>query len=154
MKKQNNKTKKVEEEKMKIKIKKLHSDAIIPKYAHDGDAGMDLFSIEDLILKPKHRAIVRTGLSIEFPKGYVALMWDKSGIAKEGVTTLAGVGDAGYRGEYKIVLYNLSSKKYEIKKGQKIAQILIQKVESPEIEEVDELSETSRGTGGFGSTGK
>jgi dUTP pyrophosphatase len=137
-----------------IKIKKINPDAVIPKYAHVGDAGMDLFSVEDLILKPKHRAIVKTGLSIEFPKEYVALMWDKSGIAKEGITTLAGVGDSGYRGEYKIVLINLSSENYEIKKGQKIAQLLIQKIETPEVEEVSELSETSRGKGGFGSTGK
>lgn len=138
---------------MKIKIKKLHPNAIIPKYAHIGDAGMDLFSIEDLILKPKHRVLVKTGLSIELPKGYVALIWDKSGIAKDGITTLAGVGDAGYRGEYKIVLINLSSKDYKIKKGQKIAQVLIQKIENPEIEEVNELSKTERGAGGFGSTG-
>jgi dUTP pyrophosphatase len=138
---------------MKIKIKKLHPDAIIPKYAHLGDAGMDLYSVEDIILKPKHRVIVRTGLAIELPKDYVALVWDKSGISKKGITTLAGVGDSGYRGEYKIVLINLSSQDYFIKKGEKIAQLLIQPIITPEIEEVKELSETSRGKGAFGSTG-
>jgi len=157
MKKQNTKIelKNIPDEKVKIKIKKLNPDAIIPKYSHVGDAGMDLFSVEkDFILKPNHRAVVKTGLSIEFPKDYVALIWDKSGLAKEGITNLAGVGDSGYRGEYKIVLINLSSKNYEIKKGQKIAQLLIQKIETAEIEEVEELSETTRGDGGFGSTGK
>ena len=138
---------------IKIKIKKVHPDAIIPKYAHEGDAGMDLFSVENVVLKPKHRVLVRTGLSIEFPKNYVALVWDKSGISKNGITTLAGVGDSGYRGEYKIVLFNLSSKDYVIKKGDKIAQLLIQPIVTADIEEVKTLSETQRGKGAFGSTG-
>ncbi len=138
---------------MKIKIKKLHPDAIVPKYAHTGDAGMDLFSVEDLILKPNYRAKVKTGISIELPKGYVSLIWDKSGIASKGIKTMGGVIDCGYRGEYIVVLVNLSSENYEIKKGQKIAQVLIQKVENPKIEIVEELSSTSRGDGGFGSSG-
>jgi len=137
---------------MKIKIKKVHPDAVIPKHAHEGDAGLDLFSTEDLVLKPKHRAVLRTGLSIELPKGYVSLIWDKSGIASKGIKTMGGVIEYTYRGEYKIVLINLSGKSFEIKKGQKIAQLLIQKIETPKIEEADELSETSRGYGGFGST--
>lgn len=138
---------------MKIKIKKLNSDAIIPKYAHEGDAGMDLFSTQEFILKPKHRAIIGTGISIELPKGYVSLVWDKSGVASKGIKTMGGVIDSGYRGEYKVVLINLSSENFEIKKGQKIAQVLIQKVESPEIEIVESLEKSSRGSGGFGSTG-
>jgi dUTP pyrophosphatase len=157
MKKQNTKIKSeknILDNKVKIKIKKLNSDAIIPKYSHAGDAGMDLFSVEDLILKPKHRALVKTGLSIELPKGYVSLIWDKSGIALKGIKTMGGVIEHTYRGEYKIVLINLSSKNYEIKKGEKIAQMLIQKIETAEVEEVGELSETTRGDGGFGSTGK
>jgi dUTP pyrophosphatase len=157
MKKQNTKIelKNISDEKVKIKIKKLNPDAIIPKYSHVGDAGMDLFSVEkDFILKPKHRAVVKTGLSIELPKSYVSLVWDKSGVARSGIKTMGGVLDSNYRGEYKIILINLSSENYEIKKGQKIAQLLIQKIETAEIEEVDELSETTRGGGGFGSTGK
>jgi len=138
---------------MKIRIKKLHSDAIIPSYAHEGDAGMDIYSIEDITIMPKHRVLVGTGISIELPKGYAALIWDKSGVAKNGVTTLSGVGDSGFRGEYKAVLLNVGSKPYKIKKGQKIAQILIQKVEKPEILEVEKLSESKRGKSGFGSTG-
>ena len=158
MKKQNEKTKieleNIQDEKVKIKIKKLNPNAIIPKYSHVGDAGMDLFSVEDFILKPKHRVLIKTGLSIELPKGYVALVWDKSGIALKGIKTMGGVIEHTYRGEYKIILVNLSSENYEIKKGQKIAQLLIQKIETAEVEEVNELSETIRGTGGFGSTGK
>jgi len=138
---------------MRIKIKKLHPDAVLPKYAHSGDAGMDLFSVEDLILKPNYRAKVKTGISIELPKGYVSLIWDKSGIASKGIKTMGGVIDCGYRGEYIIVLVNLSSENYEIKKGQKIAQVLIQKVENPKIEIAEELSETLRGEKGFGSSG-
>jgi dUTP pyrophosphatase len=138
---------------VKIKVKKLCPEAKLPIYANPGDAGMDIYSCEDLVIKPKHRVLVKTGISMEFPKGYVALVWDKSGIAKKGVTVLAGVGDAGYRGEYKIVLLNIGSQDYFVKKGEKIAQILIQKVEVPQIEEVKELSDSKRGTGGFGSSG-
>ncbi len=139
---------------MKIKIKKISEDAIIPKYAKENDAGMDLFSIEELIIKPGERKGVGTGISISLPKGYVSLIWDKSGVAlNSGIKTMAGVLDADYRGEYRVVLLNVSDQNFEIKKGQKIAQVLIQKIEHPEIEVVEELSETSRGEGGFGSTG-
>lgn len=138
---------------VKIKIKKLVSDAKIPCYAHPGDAGMDIYSCEDLVIKPKHRSLVKTGISMDFPKGYVALVWDKSGIATKGLTALAGVIDSGYRGEYKILLLNVGSKDFKIEKGQKIAQILIQPVIQPKIEEAEELDESSRGKGGFGSTG-
>lgn len=138
---------------MKIKVKKLREDAIIPKYSHPGDAGMDLYSTEDIILKPKHRALVGTGLSIELPKGYVALIWDKSGVASKGIKTMGGVIEYTYRGEYKVILVNLSSKDFEIKKGQKIAQLLLQPIQTADIEIVKKLSKTSRGKGGFGSTG-
>jgi len=138
---------------IKIKIKKIHPSAIIPKYAHEGDAGMDLYSVEDLILKPKHRSRVKTGISIELPKGYVSLIWDKSGVASKGIKTMGGVVDSGYRGEYQVVIVNLSSKDFKIEKGQKIAQLLIQKVENPKVEIVGELSQSSRGIGSFGSTG-
>src|SRR6056297_3455629 len=138
----------------KIKIKRISSESTMPKYAHEGDAGLDIYSVQNLVLKPNYRAVVRTGISIELPKNHVALVWDKSGIASKGIKTMGGVIDSGYRGEYKIVLINLSSKDFEIKKGQKIAQILIQKVEKPQIEEVKKLKNSSRGGGGFGSTGK
>jgi len=139
---------------VQIKIKKLKPDAIIPKYSHVGDAGMDLFSLEEnIILKPGERKLFSTGLSIELPEGYVSLIWDKSGIANEGIKTMGGVIEQTYRGEYKIILVNLSEKDYEIKKYQKIAQLLIQPITTAEIIEVNELSQTQRGEGGFGSTG-
>jgi len=139
---------------MKIAIKKLDKDAKIPAYSHPGDAGMDLFSLGDFSIKPGERLACPTGISIAIPKVYAGLIWDKSGIAsKSGIKTMAGVIDSGYRGEIKIVLINLSPDVYNIKKGDKIAQMLIQKVENPEIIEMEELDETIRGEGGFGSTG-
>jgi len=139
---------------VEIKVKKLHSDAIIPNYAHPGDAGMDIYSNEDIIIYPKERRAVKTGISIQLPEGYVALVWDKSGMAFNfGLTTLAGVMDSGYRGEYQITILNTTTSPYEVKKGQKIAQILIQPIEHAEVIETQELEDSSRGDGGFGSTG-
>jgi dUTP pyrophosphatase len=139
---------------IKVKVKKLSPDAILPKYAHEGDAGMDLFSIEDLIIKAGERALVHTGISIELPQGFVALIWDKSGLAaKNGLKTMGGVIEYTYRGEYCVVIFNSSNQNFEIKKGQKIAQILVQPICTAEIEEVQELSDSARGEKGFGSTG-
>ena len=139
---------------MEIKIVKIEEDAKIPNYANLSDAGMDLFSIEEVVLKIGERQAIRTGIKTEIPDGYVGLVWDKSGLAlNNGIKTMAGVIDSGYRGEIKIVLINLGDEDFEIKKGQKIAQMLVQKVERPEIELVDELNATERGGNGFGSTG-
>lgn len=138
---------------MKLKIKKLNPDATLPSYAHEGDAGMDLFSCEDYLLKPKERKLFKTGLSIELPKGYVVLIKGKSGLAfKHGIAVLGGVIEYTYRGDYGVILLNTSEDNFIIKKGSKIAQLLIQSIETAEIEEVGELSETPRGEGGFGST--
>ena len=139
---------------MTIKFQKILAEAIIPHYAHQGDAGMDIFSAEDAIIKAGGRKNVRTGVKMEMPEGFVGLVWDKSGLAlKNGIKTMAGVIDAGYRGEIGIVLANLSDQNYKVEKGQKIAQMLIQKIERAEIEEARELGETKRGDGRFGSTG-
>jgi dUTP pyrophosphatase len=141
--------------KIKLKVKKLRPDAILPGYAHLGDAGLDLFSIEDRVIKAGERATISTGISIEFPEGYVALVWDKSGLASNsGIKTMAGVIDSTYRGELKIVLLNTSKQDYEIKKGQKICQLLIQPIIRAEIEEISDLSTSARGENGFGSTGE
>lgn len=140
---------------MQLKVKLLHPDATLPKYAHDGDAGFDVYSIEDYTLQPGERHTFKLGFAAEFDPGYVCLVWDRSGLAaKQGVTNLAGVIDAGYRGEYGIVVLNTSAQPVEIKKGDRIAQMLIQPVQQVAIEAVDELSDTSRQSGGFGSTGK
>jgi dUTP pyrophosphatase len=140
---------------MKILFKKLQPNALIPQYAHPGDAGMDLVAIESYTLAPHAHYAFSTGLAMELPEGLVALVWDKSGRAvKEGLKTMAGVIDSGYRGEIKIALLNTTEQPVTINSGEKIAQLLIQRVERPEIEEVNELSNTQRGAGGFGSTGK
>ncbi|MEM4756350.1 MAG: dUTP diphosphatase [Candidatus Woesearchaeota archaeon] len=140
---------------MKLKIKKLHPDAILPKYAHPGDAGLDIYTIEDKILAPSERYTFKTGIAMEFDPGYVALIKDRSGLAaKQGLTTFAGVIEYTYRGELGIVAFNSSNQPIEIKKGDKIAQMLIMPIITVDVEEVQELSETIRGTGGFGSTGK
>jgi dUTP pyrophosphatase len=140
---------------MKLRVKKLNKEAIIPKYAHFDDAGFDLFAIEDTVIKKGERNQVKTGLALEIPTGYVGLVWDKSGISfKEGLKTMAGVVDSTYRGEVMVALINLSDKDYKFDKGHKVAQMIIQKKETVEFEEVFELPETKRGEGAFGSTGK
>ncbi len=140
---------------MKINIKKLHHEAKLPAYAHSGDAGMDFFALEKTVILPNKRVLVKTGISIEIPEGYVGLIWDKSSISfKYGLKTVGGVIDAGYRGEVGIVIINTSNQEYIFEAGHKIAQMLIQKVEHVEILETIELTETKRGSGGFGSTGK
>ncbi len=140
---------------MQIKIKKLHLDAKRPTYANLGDAGMDFFALEKTILKPGEHAAVKTGISMEIPHGYVGLFWDKSGVSiKHGIKLLGGVIDAGYRGEILIGMINLTDVEYVFEAGHKVSQMLIQKVESPDVIEVDELSDSARGEKGFGSTGK
>jgi len=140
---------------MILKIKKLNKNAKLPSYAHPGDAGLDLFASENIGVFPFKRAVVSTGISIEIPKGYVGLIWDKSGLAvNEGLKTIAGVIDSGYRGEILVCLFNLTEKKYVFKKGDKVAQIIIQKKEKATIKEVKTLNKTKRGEGKFGSTGK
>lgn len=139
---------------MKIKIKKLHSDAKTPDFAQAGDVGMDLFSVEEVEIKPGQRSEIHTGVAIVLPEGYAGLIWDKTGPAiGHGMKILGGVFDSNYTGEYILCLVNLGQEDYIIKKGQKVAQLLVQKVETPEIEEIDELPETNRGDGRRGSTG-
>lgn len=140
---------------MILKIKKLIPEAIIPKHTHEGDAGLDLSSLEDFNLALGERHLFKTGLQMEIPIGFFGSIRDRSGLAfKAGIHVLAGVIDAHYRGDVGIILINLGKEDFKVSKEDRIAQILIQKVESPEIQEVKELSETTRGNGGFGSTGR
>lgn len=140
--------------KVRAIFKKLTPDAIIPNYAHLGDAGLDIYSNEDTVINPGERYLVSSGWSLELPEGYVAFIKDKSGVAyKKGIIHMAGVIEYTYRGEYKILLFNTSKEPFEIKKGDKIAQLVILPVATAEIEEAHEISETQRGEGGFGSTG-
>ncbi|MFA6909021.1 MAG: dUTP diphosphatase [Patescibacteria group bacterium] len=139
---------------MMFKVKKLHPDVRLPAYSKPMDAAFDVYSCEDVVLKPGERHQFKLGFSAEFDEGYVCHVWDRSGLAKKGLTTLGGVIDAGYRGEYGVVLYNASGEPVDIKKGDRIAQMVIQRVEHVEIQEAEALSDTERGTGGWGSTGK
>ncbi len=140
---------------MKIFVKKLKPDAKLPSYAHPGDVGMDVYSLEDKVLKAGEHHIFFNGFSMEFPTGYAVIVKDKGGISKAGLHTMGGVYDAGYRGEYNVHLVNLSDKEYKVEKGDKIAQLIMYPVEIPEISETTEdLSESSRGEGRFGSTGR
>jgi dUTP pyrophosphatase len=140
---------------MILKIKKLNPEAKLPSYAHPGDVGLDLFSLEDYDLKPGERKVFFVGFALEFPVGFAAIVKDKSGLPnKAGIHTMGGVYDAGYRGEYNVNLINLGQEGYHISKGDKIAQLVIFPVEIAKLEEVMELSDSSRGEGRFGSTGK
>jgi dUTP pyrophosphatase len=128
----------------------------LPKYATRGDAGADLVSNSYALIPAKGRALVGTGIKIAIPEGYVGLVHPRSGLAlKHGITVLNAPGtiDSGYRGEIGVILYNSGSEHFEIKAGDRIAQLVIQKVETAEFEIVDALIDTDRGEGGFGSTG-
>lgn len=144
-------------ENVTLKFKKIHPDARIPQYASDGASGMDVSSVENLTLNPLERMLVPTGLTMEIPLGYEIQVRPRSGMAaKFGVTVLntPGTVDSDYRGELKVILYNSDREKpYVVNKGDRIAQIVLQKIERAYIEEADALGETTRGSGGFGSTG-
>lgn len=141
---------------MKLLVEKIDEKAIIPFKAHDGDAGMDLFSVEEITLEPMERKLIHTGIKIQLPKNTEAQIRPRSGLAlKHGITVLntPGTIDEGYRGEIGIILINFSKEEFKIEKGMKIAQMVIKPILDLEVEEVYELTETSRGQGGFGSSG-
>ncbi len=140
---------------IEINFQKLHPDAQVPSYAHIGDAGADVYSVAEVILKPQDRAAIPTGLAVEIPIGYEIQVRPKSGLAlKHGITVLNSPGtvDAGYRGEIQVIVINLGTEAYTFTKGQKIAQLVLKPVIQAQY--VDgELGSSDRGIGGFGSTG-
>ncbi|MEO1927689.1 MAG: dUTP diphosphatase [Nautiliaceae bacterium] len=141
---------------MKLKIKKLNQEALIPSYQTKEAAGFDLHSVDEVVIKKGERKLISTGLAFEIEKGYEVQIRPRSGLAfKHGVSVLNSPGtiDSDYRGEIKVLLINLGDKDFEIKKGDRIAQAVIAPVVQAKILEVDELSSTERGSGGFGSTG-
>lgn len=140
---------------MEIRVKRLRPDAIPPIRAHEGDAGLDLFAPEGFAIAPGERKVVGTGMAMAVPDGHAGLILDRSGLAaKHGITTLGGVVDAGYRGEWKVVMLNTSDTPYETAPGERIAQVLVVPLALPAVCEVSELDATMRGEAGFGSTGR
>lgn len=141
---------------MKLKIKILDKNIPFPKFAHKSDAGIDLYSTIDYILKPFERKLVPTGIKIEIPEGYAGFVQPRSGLAiNHGISLVntPGLIDSGYRGEIKAILINFDQvENFEIKKGDKICQLVIMKIENAEIIFKDELDHSDRGEGGFGST--
>jgi dUTP pyrophosphatase len=140
-----------------VKIRRLDRDLPLPRRAHRGDAGADLYSAETVTIEPGERVLVGTGIALALPLGTVGLIHPRSGRAnKEGLSIVntPGTVDADYRGEIKVCLINLDPRTpIQINRGERIAQLVIQKVELLDFEEVDELDETVRGEGGYGSTG-
>lgn len=141
---------------MQLKIKKLHPNAILPNYAHPGDAGMDLFAVTERIILPGESQLIPTGISIELPLQTEAQVRPRSGLAlKHQITVLntPGTIDEGYRGEVGVILINHGKVPFVVTPGMKIAQMVIQSVLRVEVLEVEQLADTARGSGGFGSTG-
>ena len=157
---------------MKINYKKINKEALAPYQANTSDAGFDLFSTEYATLEPGLRALISTGISIEIPDGFYGRIAPRSGLAvKRGVDVMAGVVDSGYRGEIKILLINLnfegynlkpsvyesmfgSANKFDVKPGDRVAQLIIESCHTPEWIEMKTLENSQRGEGGFGSSGR
>ena len=140
---------------MTLKFKRIHPDAVLPAYAHPSDAGMDIRSVADMTVPARGRALVPTGLVVLLPPLYEAQVRPRSGLAlKHGITVLntPGTIDSGYRGEIGVILFNSSDVDFQVKKGDRVAQVVIAPVTQPVIEEAQEIDETDRGAGGFGST--
>ena len=142
---------------LEILITKLDEQAVIPTYATLGDAGADLYSISEVTLGPGERALIKTGIAIAIPFGFVGLVHPRSGLGlKSGVSVVntPGTIDSGYRGEIGVVLINHDlEKSFTVKKGDRIAQLVIQKVENVQFKLVSELPDSQRSTGGYGSSG-
>lgn len=166
------------EDRMVVKVKRV-ADVPIPRYAHKGDAGMDLYATEDVTLMPGESVNIGSGLKFQIPRGYVGYVYARSGLGNKGLVVKNGTGviDSTYRGEVGLTLYNNNPTHFwkklhdfimcltyggrkcdptgtiSVKKGDRVAQIVFQRVEEAELVEVDELDATDRGEGGFGSTG-
>ena len=139
---------------MEVKVKILSEKGRVPTRAHDTDAGWDLYSSERLQIMPDHRRLVSTSISLAIPEGHVGLVWPRSGLSiKKGIDVFAGVIDSGYRGEVKVCLFSSGATAFDIDEGDRIAQILIQKISDCKMVGVESLDGSDRGDGGFGSSG-
>jgi dUTP pyrophosphatase len=142
---------------LSVPVVRLDPDLPLPSYAHPGDAGADLFTTVDVVLAPGERALVPTGVALAIPEGYVGLVHPRSGLAARhglSIVNTPGTVDAGYRGEVKVLLVNLDPREpVELRRGDRVAQLVLQRVERAGFVEVDALPDSSRGAGGYGSTG-
>ena len=145
---------------MRLKVRKSHIDAVTPSKAHNDDAGYDLATIESYCLKPSETKLFRTGLHLQLEKDkndfnlYGLFIKERSGLGKKGIGVRGGTCDEPYAGEYMVLLTNHGDKAYQVVKGDRIAQLVIQRVESIPVDEVEELDSTERGSKGFGSSGR
>src|SRR5215218_4195802 len=142
---------------VEVQVRRLTSAVPLPAYAHPGDAGADLCTTVDVRLAPGERALVPTGIALAVPEGYVALVHPRSGLAARcglSIVNTPGTVDAGYRGEVQVLLINLDpSRPVQLSRGDRIAQLVLQRVEQARFREVEVLPDSARGTGGYGSTG-
>jgi dUTP pyrophosphatase len=142
---------------MSLRVRRLHPEAVLPLRAHDGDAGFDLHALEPVTLAPGQRASVATGIAVEIPPGQAGLVLPRSGLAaRSGIALVNAPGliDSGYRGEVRVLLLNTDRRHAcTLSARDRIAQLVLVRVETPEVVEVDALSESERGAGGFGSSG-
>jgi dUTP pyrophosphatase len=142
---------------MTLRVARLDERARLPTRAHDGDAGLDLYALEHVVLAPGERASVPTGIAVEIPPGQAGLVLPRSGLAaRHGISVVNAPGliDAGYRGEVRVLLLNTDrERRFELAAGDRIAQLVLVRVELPEVLEVESLSDSARGAGGFGSSG-
>ncbi len=139
---------------IEFKVKKLARGAKLPTKHNPDDAGIDVYANESYTLKPGELHLFSTGVAVEIPTGFVALLWDRSGLGSKGVHRLAGVIDSGYRGEWKVALLNTTNQPFPIERGDKIIQCVVQRFEPVKITWAKKLSDTSRAKKGFGSSGR
>jgi dUTP pyrophosphatase len=143
---------------MALRVRRLDPAAVLPRRAHPGDAGYDLCAVEAVTLGPGERAMVRTGVAVELPEGHAGWVVPRSGLAaRHGIALVNAPGliDAGYRGELRVLLLNTDREApFEVRPGERIAQLVVAAVSAPEVVEVDDLAPSARGAGGFGSTGR
>jgi dUTP pyrophosphatase len=140
-----------------VRVRRLDPRAQLPHRAYDHDAGLDLYALEAVRLGPGERASVRTGIAVEIPEGHAGLVLPRSGLAdRHGIALVNAPGliDSGYRGELRVLLLNTDRERaFDVDEADRIAQLVLVRIESPAVEEVDELAESQRGAGGFGSSG-
>jgi dUTP pyrophosphatase len=137
-----------------VEVKKFNQDAIIPSRATEGSAGYDLSSVDDVNIPPRGMKLIDTGIGVRIPYGTYARVAPRSGMSVKGTVVGAGVVDADWRGAIKVVMFNMTDNEITVEKGNRIAQLIFERIDLPVVKEVNELGDTQRGSGGFGSTGK